>query len=198
MVEPAGGHPFEVLFVCSGNRFRSPVAAGFLAAYLAPEEISVASAGSRGTRGAPALREAVEFAERLGIDISSHRSREVASLDLRETDLVICFERSHLAAAVVDGGAPAKRAFLFLELLELLDEASAGEFGTGVGRARRLVARAAELRPDRLWPEARFEFPDPLAGPASNYPSILNRLEELCRQLADTLFGRVAQPKSMR
>ena len=145
--------------------------------------------------GGPALSDAVVLAAGYGIDISSHRSRSVAALDLSQADLVLCFERSHLASAVVEGGAPAERVFLLLELLELLEKVPDAEEETGVERARRLVARAAEVRPDRLWPEARFEFPDPLAGPPSDYPRIVSRLHELCGRLTERLFGLPPNPR---
>ncbi|CAN5751254.1 hypothetical protein BH18ACT15_BH18ACT15_13680 [soil metagenome] len=183
------GKSFSLTFVCSGNRFRSPVAAGFMRAYLASEPITVSSAGVRDYGEAGALSDAVELAGRLGVDVSAHRSRTVASLDLSGIDLVLCFERTHLASAVVEGGARSERAFLFLELLELLEDLPEPAGDGGVERARRLVAGAAAARPDRLWPEARYEFPDPLAGPRSDYPAIVARLQELCLQLSERLFG---------
>jgi len=67
-----------VLFVCTGNICRSPMAEGLLRARLADRGVSaeVQSAGLT-FDDREATREAIAVAARAGIDISNHRSRIV-------------------------------------------------------------------------------------------------------------------------
>ena len=96
----------SVLFVCSANRFRSPLAAGIFKKALAEEETvrasswdigkagdwEVASAGIQAAPLQPVLPDVLEAAGQLGIDLSSHRSRRVDELDLSDFDLIVVME----------------------------------------------------------------------------------------------------------
>ena len=98
-------NPFEILFVCTGNRARSPLAQALCLRYAVGLDVAVRSAGTLGLRGAPPLAEAVKAGRRLGVDIASHRSIALAEADAGAADLVLGFEPMH-AAAALEAGAP--------------------------------------------------------------------------------------------
>src|SRR5436190_16149246 len=112
---------FEVAFVCTGNRFRSPLAAAAFASQVAVP-VTTVSAGLLGLGPVPALPEAVELARSFGLDLASHRARDLSVVDLEPFDLVLGFERSHVQAAVVDASALIERTFTLPELVLLLEE----------------------------------------------------------------------------
>jgi arsenate reductase len=74
-----------ILFLCVANSARSQLAEG-LARTLAPPGTRVWSAGSRPTSVRP---EAIAVLQELGIDISQHRSKDVAEIPPAEVDTVI-------------------------------------------------------------------------------------------------------------
>lgn len=74
-----------ILFLCVANSARSQVAEG-IARSLAPPEIGIWSAGSRPTAVRP---EAIAVLREIGIDISGHRSKDVAEIPAGEVDLVV-------------------------------------------------------------------------------------------------------------
>jgi protein-tyrosine-phosphatase len=91
-----------VLFVCTGNICRSPMAEVLLRARLDRDESRrdwrVKSAGTLMIEGQPASTYAVvEMAER-GIDLRAHRSRGVSRELMAETDLVLAMAQSHVEA----------------------------------------------------------------------------------------------------
>jgi protein-tyrosine-phosphatase len=99
---------FRVLFVCSGNTCRSPLAALALQAQLgeAASWVSVDSAGTAAAAGEPASEGSRRIAERDGFDLSAHRSRPLTGAMLREADLVLVMTPAHLAAARQLGADP--------------------------------------------------------------------------------------------
>jgi protein-tyrosine-phosphatase len=110
----------EVSFVCTGNRARSPLAEAFFRRRAATLPVAVSSFGTLKAGGQPALPEAVSIARAHGIDLTEHRAQPLRPGALRTADLVVGFEPIHIVAAVEEGGADESRAFLLLELPELL------------------------------------------------------------------------------
>jgi protein-tyrosine-phosphatase len=91
----------SVLFVCTANQIRSPMAAAMLKALLTPEEAGdwrVESAGTWAQNGLPASRVAQRVMRTRGLDISNHRTRCVSAELLGEFDVILVMERNHLEA----------------------------------------------------------------------------------------------------
>ncbi|MBR4909954.1 MAG: ribosomal protein S18-alanine N-acetyltransferase [Clostridia bacterium] len=90
----------DILFVCSGNTCRSPMAEG----YLNSKNISGLTAKSCGFMGAgePATPEAVAAMREIDIDISAHRSATV-SRELIAADKIYCMGDSHRQALIAAG-----------------------------------------------------------------------------------------------
>jgi protein-tyrosine phosphatase len=187
----AWGGDFELVLICTGNRARSPIAEGFLRHLLADVPVALRSLGTLELGEAPPLPEALEAAAGVGLDISSHRARAIRGHDLSGADLVVGFERRHLAAAVVEGGAPRERTFLLTELVELLAASRLEPFGEPVERARQAVAEAHARRsePGRA---AVAELADPLGQDRSFYRNTVERVRQLSTRLAVGLFGEAA------
>jgi protein-tyrosine phosphatase len=101
---------YHVLFVCTGNTCRSPLAAGALLDALGPDRdrVRVSSAGTAAWVGQPASEAAVQVAARDGVDLREHRSRRATPDMVRSADLILVMERVHLAP-VLSLGADAGR-----------------------------------------------------------------------------------------
>ena len=86
--------PVSILFVCEGNIYRSPFAAGALRALLPPEArevVRVASAGVVGP-GRPAPPAGMAAAARRGVDLSAHRSTPLTHAAVYGARLVVVME----------------------------------------------------------------------------------------------------------
>jgi len=89
----------KVLFVCSGNICRSPMAAEYCrrrAAEVGLDGLVVDSAGTLGIEDEPAADDARQVMAEIGVDLSRHRSKGIRPEDLRSTDYTIVMERRHL------------------------------------------------------------------------------------------------------
>jgi protein-tyrosine phosphatase len=92
-----------VLFVCTGNICRSPMAEGVFRSMARQAGLESAftidSAGTyAGHAGEPPSRLAIEAAARRGYDISGLRARLVVAADIARFDHVLAMDRSHMVA----------------------------------------------------------------------------------------------------
>jgi protein-tyrosine-phosphatase len=89
---------FRVMFVCTGNTCRSPMAAGGLEKLLENNEIesvAVCSSGTAAASGYPATAYAIEAARIWDADISGHSSQPLTENLIEKADLIICMTPSH-------------------------------------------------------------------------------------------------------
>jgi protein-tyrosine-phosphatase len=88
--------PATVVFVCTGNTCRSPLAAA-LAARRWSGDLAVASAGLQAAEAQPAAEPARIVAAERGCDLRAHRSRFLDDELLASADWIIGMTRSHVA-----------------------------------------------------------------------------------------------------
>ncbi|MFO0974284.1 MAG: L-threonylcarbamoyladenylate synthase [Phycisphaerae bacterium] len=102
---------YTLLFVCSGNTCRSPMAAGLARQALArrlgcaPDEladrgVTVASAGTMCMGGMPAASEAVAVLEARGADIRDHRSAPLSADLVMRADCIFTMTAAHESAVL--------------------------------------------------------------------------------------------------
>ena len=84
----------NILFVCTGNTCRSPMAEGYLRSKNI-KNISVSSCGLF-ANGSPVSENSKNAMAEIGIDISSHISRPITRKDIEKADKIICMSPSHL------------------------------------------------------------------------------------------------------
>lgn len=90
----------EIIFVCTGNTCRSPMAEGLMKKLLCDrgiDGIEVSSAGLAAYPGDEASEKSVNAAQKYGVDISDHRSRRVNQYML-ENGIFVCMTASHAEA----------------------------------------------------------------------------------------------------
>jgi protein-tyrosine phosphatase len=184
-VSPAGR--FEVVFICTGNRFRSPLAAALFRRATEGLPVDVRSLGTLEDNGYPALEDAVASARALGLDLSGHRSACINAADLSQADLVLGFELHHAARAVVDAGAVFERTFLIAELVVYLETITPPSHADPVEQARAAVAEAARLRASKQT-GALPEIADPYGLPPRETRRIVEEVASRTSRLADLLF----------
>jgi protein-tyrosine phosphatase len=175
---------FTVVCICTGNRFRSPLAEALLRDRLGRLPASVSSYGTADTPPGPAFPEAIRLGQALGVDLSGHVSRSLAGADLRAADLVVGFEGIHVAKAVVEAGAARDRTFTLPDLAAYL--ALADIQAQPVEAAREAVRGAAERRADESRPPQ--EVPDPVGGSDRVYEETALAVAALVAVVANALL----------
>jgi protein-tyrosine phosphatase len=183
---------FEVVFVCTGNRFRSPLAAALLEHAAAGVPVVVRSAGTLDIGPRRAFPETLEQARRLGVDASRHRASPLASLDVTGADVVIGFEQMHVAVAVMDSSVRRELAYTLPELVQLLESSGgAAPIGTNepAERARLAIERANATRVALGSKARRPELADPVGGSSAIYRRTADEIDDFVGRLVRELFA---------
>ena len=136
-----------VLFVCTGNTCRSPMAEAIARSISDEREFFFASAGIAASDGARPSRETMQVLADRSIEHEG-RSTPLSAEMLRKADLVLCMTSSHLAAAramVADEPGCEDR-------IQLLDPDGdiPDPIGQGQDRYEAVATRLAELIPTRI------------------------------------------------
>src|SRR5438477_302935 len=111
-----------ILFVCTGNVCRSPMAEGiFRHAVKGRGNFRVRSAGVGAIEGQPPSAYAVRALKELGIDISQQRSRMLTADVVNQADYIFGMTHGHVDAINLLYPQAAEKTFLLREFDETLD-----------------------------------------------------------------------------
>jgi protein-tyrosine phosphatase len=152
--------PIGVLFVCTANICRSPMAKGVFRTLVRraglEHAFTIDSAGTSDIQaGQPASVLAVEAAGLRGYDISDHRARVLTNEDLEKFALPLALDRSHLAAMR--------------------------------WMAPRAVADRPQMLMKFAPQTGKIEVADPYGGPAQGYEAALDLIEAACKGVFEAL-----------
>ena len=93
------GKKISILFVCTGNICRSPLAEAQLRDFArkqgVEQRLEISSAGTHAWDGNCATGEALQAGQLWNLDLSSHRAREVRRSIMNESDYVLAMTQRH-------------------------------------------------------------------------------------------------------
>ena len=176
---------FDLLFVCTGNICRSPMAEHLAASKLPRDRFRVHSAGTYGLHGYPIEQKAA--AQLAGIDCEAFRARRLDAGMVEEATLVLTATREHRTAVVTLVPTALARTFTIKEFGRLVEH-------VGPVAPEDLVAAAAAQR-GRTWtPPEQDDVADPYGQNAAAYARAYREISAaLARPLA-LLAGTTVEP----
>lgn len=170
----------QLLFVCTGNICRSPIAERLSAAWSArtdTADIAASSAGTRAVVGSPMEPKAAQVLSDLGGSPAGFVARQINPVVASSADLVLTMTEEHRDAVLKISPRQLKRTFTLLE---------AAHIARAIGRgtiAELSAARGSVGRPENA------DVPDPIGRSAIVFEDVGSRIESALLELLPRLDG---------
>lgn len=178
----------HVVFVCTGNICRSPMAERLALRLIRQYDVSgfrISSAGTRAVVGSAMHEEAARVLRSLGGDASQFAARQLTAKVASDADLVLTMTRAHRDKVLELAPRQLRRTFTLAEAARLASDFDAGTVGD-----------LSEFRPQL----AGLDLPDvvdPIGQSAEVFESVGARISELLPPvvaiLADSLRGAASE-----
>ena len=180
--------PIRVLFVCTGNICRSPLAEAIFAHYVREEGLQdrfeIDSAGLDSWHvGENADPRTCHIGSVHGIPVDSV-ARQFEAADFERFDLILAMDRGHFRA--LTSRAPAKHRAK-VRLMRDYDEPETGQAPPRSAIHSREAAGGGEGEPRRSGSPLGKEVPDPYYGGREGFESMYRMLSVACRNLLESL-----------
>jgi protein-tyrosine-phosphatase len=182
-----------VLFVCTGNVCRSPMAEGFLRHHLALQALTlpVSSAGILGWNSAGATDHTLTALREHGVALDGHISRKIDRSIIDSATLIVTMTNDHADAVRLRSPEAAPRTFVLGQIVRLGEKHEA-EDGPSGGQPLPVWLEAVDGRRDaRRRALTRDEIRDPLGEPLPAYQELAVQLDDLTARLTRLLGGTV-------
>ncbi|MFI1654279.1 low molecular weight phosphatase family protein [Streptomyces sp. NPDC020472] len=175
---------FTVLFVCTGNLYRSPIAERLLPVHLGATAggFRIVSAGTTARPGAPMSPRSAAVIEELGGRAAGFTARRLSAELIGSADVVLGLAREHREAAVQLRPAALRRSFTLEEFVRLT---GGRRFEGGPGAAVACAA-AARGRTAPVAPESD-DVEDPDGRPLAELRDCAARIDRALRRVAAAL-----------
>jgi protein-tyrosine-phosphatase len=179
--------PTNVLFVCTGNLCRSPMAAGLAQTALGQDSLVVFRSAGFVKAGRPPTEEAIVVMAELGLDLRAHRSSLVKDVIGTNPDLIVCMTRQHLRSTVELEPSLLARTFTLAELADLCQRHGARDKDQPLAvyldqlRGSRKIAELARSR-------GPGDIPDPIGKPLPEYRRCVSQLQKLTQSIVENVF----------
>ena len=171
----------QILFVCTGNTCRSPMAEWLFNSKVKrlglTDNITAKSAGIFAAEGAPASEQAVQIIHEQGGDLTQHRSQTVTPGLIEEVDLILTMtyeQKQHLLTSypdiIVNGKDETAESLL-------IDD-------NGNTTVMQLSEYAEKLNENTL---TKTDIRDPIGGTTEEYYQVFSELDQLITLIVDYL-----------
>jgi protein-tyrosine phosphatase len=183
-VPSAGPSGTSILFVCTANQCRSPLAEAIARHHAAGRPIVVASAGLIDD-GRPTPERGLAAAAERGLDLTGHLSRRADVTNLRGWDVILTMSREHIRELVAADAGLWPRVFTVKQFRRWIEHS---ELPRGVALGTWLdVAAAGRSRFEAIGADPADDIEDPLHASMGVWRAVADTLDHEITAILDAL-----------
>lgn len=182
---------FHVLFVCTGNVCRSPLAERLLRRRLddllgdaGRETVTVSSSGVRALAGHAMDPSSARELDRLGGSDDGFRARQFIAPHAQEAGLLLTATKAHRSRVLEEEPSALRRTFTLREFAALVD-------GVEAESPEGLVAHAARQRGSAVVPD--YDLQDPIGASEAVHRAVADDIDQAVGVVASALTLAVAE-----
>jgi len=182
---------FKVLFVCTGNSCRSPMAEGILKKMLRENKLDnfeVSSAGTFSVDGALPSLFAVEVTKTRSVNLTQHRSHQLNGQTLRKADLILVMSNEHLELIRKMDKKAVEKTYLLKTFPQ--NHPTAQPEAPAPPKAGDLSMPADKDRSQSVW-----YIKDPMGGSMDDYTQCFLEIEKEIRRIFPELIRKADEKK---
>jgi len=185
----------RVLFVCTANVCRSPMAAGFLVAEAQRHSVDSIRVGSAGQMegGQPADPHVVDILANHGIDLSRKRSRQLNLVTAVSSDLILTMTTRHTRHVVSQFPEAASRTFAMKDFVQTVRRRRQGTpISEWIATTNANKADMSRYLADG----SGLDIPDPIGEPRAVFVNLADEMIEMVAWIArcSGLYQLAPQP----
>lgn len=186
-----GSGSTHILFVCTGNICRSPVAAELWRMRSPRLRSSLASAGTAAVHDGRVPEVLQQLMRLEGGGVSGHRGRQIDPAMISGADLILTMTKDQRRRVAHESPPAVRRTYTLLELTRLTrglthDDLPPRGDDPGLSELLRLAERQRRIQLD---PSAEDDVPDPYGRSKRIYRSVLRQLDAAVRALTSIVEG---------
>ncbi len=184
---------FSILYVCTGNICRSPLAERLLTMRLdaalgqRSSVFGVTSAGTHGWDGSEMDPTAASQLIRLGGDPAGFTGRQLTPAFVQSADLVLTATRAHRQLVLSELPQALRRTFTMTEFAHLVESAHTGDTPVPADSPAELVAWAASRRGSATLDD--YDVADPYGASTRLHHDVADRISACVDQTVAALAG---------
>lgn len=181
----------KVLFICTANVCRSPLAAAVLKLRASERDValSIASAGLDQS-GRPVDPNTVAVMDEWGVDVSRKTSRRLEAAMLQSADLVLPMSTHHVRQTIGEEPSERHKVFLFKEFAAIAGLIGVRKAGQS---PRQWLSQADEVRSFTYAEDVvEHEIPDPVGMERAIFVALRQEFSGYSEAILDRLFPAVA------
>ena len=180
-----------VLFVCTANQCRSPIAEALFRRIVSRAELGwqVVSAGTRVTPGTSYHQRAVEALSEHGVTLCASECTPVSNELIDTASLILTATHAHARQILLSRPRAARRTFVLGQFANLLSHAPSGDCADSPDGLASIAGRSRVLVQPR--PPEMDDTKDPIHGGLGAFRSCVSRTAELLEPLSQRLSATV-------
>ncbi len=175
----------QILFICTANQCRSPIAEALLRSELPRHGTTTVTSAGLMSGGYPVPAEGISRMAELGLDLTAHRSRRVTPAMINSAGLILGMSRRHVRSIVAEDRRARTKCFTLKDFVHRGETLSADDRGELLELTRAFDSERSNR--SLLGRAQHDDVSDPMGRSAAVWNAVVAEIEDYVSRLTAIL-----------